>query len=257
MTEANRDQLDSDPDYRRSHLTRGERYDSVLAAAPFDAYMARLEGEFLRRTIATLFSSGKPRHLDFACGTGRITEVVAPLSAETVGVDVSASMLEQARRKCPAATFVETDVTRGDADLGTFDLVTAFRFFGNAGDDLRASVLEAFRRLLRPNGYLVMNSHRNPYSPAALLNRITGGDKEEMDLHFFKLLSLLRRFGFKVQNVLPIGAWMYRSKLMSTEHDPGHAAKLERWCRFPLLAPIAPNVVIVARRDDAGSRNEQ
>ena len=257
MTEANRDKPESGDDYRRSHLSRGDRYDSVLAAAPFDAYMARVEAEFLQRTVPALFPSAKPRHLDFACGTGRITEVVAPLSAETVGVDVSASMLEQARRKCPAATFVETDVTRGDADLGTFDLVTAFRFFGNAGDELRASVLEAFRRLLRPNGYLVINSHRNPYSPAALLNRMTGGGSEGMDLHFFKIVSLLRRFGFKVQNVLPIGAWMYRSKLMSTEHDPRHAAKLERWCRFALLAPIAPDVVMVARLHNGGSRNQR
>ena len=39
MTEANRHKPGSDADYRRSHLTRGDRYDSVLAAAPFDAYI--------------------------------------------------------------------------------------------------------------------------------------------------------------------------------------------------------------------------
>ena len=254
MTEANRDKPESGDDYRRSHLSRGDRYDSVLAAAPFDAYMARLEREFLQRTVPALFSTAKPRHLDFACGTGRITEVVAPLSAQTVGVDVSPSMLAQARRKCPGVQFVETDLTRGDADLGTFDLVTAFRFFGNAEDSLRTAVLDAIRRLLRPGGYLVINSHRNPFSLATLLNRVTGGGGEGMDLHLFKLLSLLRRSGFKAEKILPIGAWMYRSKLMSVEHDPDHAARLENRCRSVVFAPIAPDVVIVATPGDGGSR---
>lgn len=248
MTQVDREEPVSDADYRRSHLARGDRYDSVLAGAPFDAYMARLEREFLQRTIPSLFPLDKPRHLDFACGTGRIIEVVAPLSAQSVGVDVSPSMIEQARRKCPQAEFVQTDLTRDDDDLGTFDLVTAFRFFGNAQDELRAEVLAAIRRRLRPGGCLVLNSHRNPYSLATLLNGFTGGRSEAMDLHFFKLSALLRRFGFKTLKTLPIGAWMYRSKLLSTAHDAHRAATLERRFRFAALTPIAPDVVIVARR---------
>jgi SAM-dependent methyltransferase len=257
MTQVDREEPVSDADYRRSHLARGDRYDSVLAAAPFDAYMAQLEREFLQRTIPSLFAPARPRHLDFACGTGRITEVVVPLSTQSVGVDVSASMLEQARRKCPEAEFVQVDLTRDGADLGTFDLVTAFRFFGNAQDDLRAAVLDAIRRRLRPGGCLVLNSHRNPHSLATLLNGITGGRSEAMDLHFFKLSALLRRFGFKTLKTHPIGAWMYRSKLLSMAHDPGRAMTLERRFRFAMLAPIAPDVVIVARLGESGSRGDR
>jgi len=251
MTEVNRDETDFGVDYRRSHLARGDRYDSVLAATPFDSYMARLEGEFLQRIVPTLFPSSKPRHLDFACGTGRITEIVASMSEQSFGVDVSKSMLEQARRKCPSARFVEADLTRGDADLGTFDLVTAFRFFGNAQDDLRVSVLDALRQLIRPGGYLIINSHRNPHSLAALFNGMTGGPSQGSDLSFFKLLRLLERFGFRVRKALPIAVWMYRSALMGTEHSQRRAATLERCFRSAIFAPIAPDVVIVASVDEA------
>ena len=43
--------------------------------------------------------------------------------------------------------------------LGLFDLVTSFRFFGNAQDELRSSALAAINRHLRPQGYLIINNH--------------------------------------------------------------------------------------------------
>ena len=54
--------------------------------------MAKYEEEYLRDMIPRL-TRGGGRYLDFACGTGRITAIVAPLVGESVGVDVSESML--------------------------------------------------------------------------------------------------------------------------------------------------------------------
>src|SRR6185295_8842136 len=136
------------------------------------------------------YPQGVPRYLDFACGTGRITEMMAPLAQESIGVDVSGTMLEVARVKCPHVRFMESDLTRDNLDIGLFDMVTAFRFFGNAQDELRSAALKAVVALLRPGGHLVINSHRNPLSLAAVLNRATGGS-DDMDLHYFKLKRLL------------------------------------------------------------------
>ena len=83
-------------DYRHSHITKGDEYDSALDSNPWDAYMHRVEAAFLQEIVPNLFAE-KPRYLDFACGTGRITSVVAPMTAECTGVDVSESMLAEAR----------------------------------------------------------------------------------------------------------------------------------------------------------------
>lgn len=248
MTKIDKAGADTGDDYRLSHLQRGESYDATLAAAPFDAYMTRVETEHLRRIIPALFPAAAPRYLDFACGTGRITGVVAPMCSESVGVDISPSMLEQARRKTPGAAFVHADVTRADVDLGTFDLATAFRFFGNAQHDLRLAVMKTLHRVLRPGGYLIINSHRNPHSLAMLLHAATGGGSAGMDLHWFKLKALLRDCGFEVAQVHPIGAWMYRSRLQGREHDPKRAAVLERRYGHAIFAPFAPDALVVARK---------
>ena len=238
----------ADEDYRGSHLKRGDSYDATLAAAPFDAYMARIEDEHLRRIVPALFAKGRPRYLDFACGTGRITGTVAPMCSEAVGVDISPSMIEQARRKIPTAQFVLADLTRADVDLGQFDLVTSFRFFGNAQHDLRLAVMKTLYRVLRPGGHLIINSHRNPHSLAALLHAATGGGFEGMDLHYFKVKSLLRDCGFEVVQAHPIGTWMYRSSVQSQAHEPQRSARLERRFSSPIFAPISPDVLLVARK---------
>jgi ubiquinone/menaquinone biosynthesis C-methylase UbiE len=249
---SSRSDSDSDEDYRRSHLARGETYDQFLASTPFDAYMAQRERIFLNEAVPSLFPADRPRYLDFACGTGRITSAVAPLCADSVGVDISQSMLEQARVKCPGVRFVHADLTQDRSDLGDFDLVTAFRFFGNAQPSLREAALGAVRSILRPGGYLVINSHRNPHSVASLLHVATGV-RERTDLHYFKLRSLLRRHGFSIVRVLPIGVWMYRARLQATASDSPRAEKFERLFRSPLFAPIAPDVVMVARKGQSPS----
>ncbi len=85
-------------DYRHSHLAKGDTYDATIATQPFDAYMAKYEEEYLREVIPRL-TRGGGRYLDFACGTGRITSIVAPLVTESVGVDISESMLERGARE--------------------------------------------------------------------------------------------------------------------------------------------------------------
>ena len=240
---------DSADDYRHSHLQRGVTYDAALAADPFDTYMAQLERAYLLEVIPSLFPVTRPRYLDFACGTGRITEAVAPLCAEAVGVDVSPSMLAEARGKCPSVKFVESDLTKSQLDLGSFDLVTSFRFFGNAQQDLRVAVLRALHRLLRPNGYLIINSHRNPQSVAALLHAVTGGGNQGMDLNYFKLKRLLGACGFEVVRSRPVGVWMYRYKLM--QGTGGEATRFQRResiFQHPIFTPFAPDAVLVARK---------
>lgn len=236
-------------DYRLSHLERGGHYDNLLATNPFDHYMAEWERRHLPEIVRGLFPQGVPRYLDFACGTGRITATVAPLAQQTVCVDISPSMIKAAAEKVPTAQFHLCDVTRDDPEIGEFDLITSFRFFGNAQDELREGVMKALVRRLKPGGHLVINSHRNPRALYALLDRLTGGQSGSMDLHLPKLRTLLARHGLRVRSLRPIGAWMYRSSMMSA-YRPDDVVAVAREARYasPWMAAIAPDTIVVAQK---------
>jgi predicted TPR repeat methyltransferase len=52
-----------------------------------DSYFARREAAEVTNWVRELFPNGVDRYLDFACGTGRLVEVVGALARETIGVD--------------------------------------------------------------------------------------------------------------------------------------------------------------------------
>jgi len=82
----------------------------------------------VEQILATATQLGRParrgRALDFGCGVGRLTHPLAKRFDETVGVDVSERMLEQARRlnaDAPNITFA----TAEEPPAGPFDFVVA------------------------------------------------------------------------------------------------------------------------------------
>jgi SAM-dependent methyltransferase len=236
-------------DYREGHLSKGGSYDVRLATEPFDAYMARQEALRLTKIVPRLTQQGARRYLDFACGTGRITATVAPLVDETVGVDISESMLGQARRKCPSARFVCADLTRESRDFGQFDLVTSFRFFGNAQAELRAAALRAIATLLRPGGHLIINNHRNPQAFASLLHRMTGG-RDELDLTHRELDRLLREHGIRILELHPIALWVFRAKLQTSPLlESRFADRAERAFGHRAWARFAPDCIVVGQKE--------
>lgn len=235
-------------DYRNSHKSKGGAYDGTISSSPFDAYMDKWEEHHLAQTLRRLFPTTLPRYLDFACGTGRITKRVALHASESYGVDVSETMLESARAKCRSTRFICADLTKDMVDLGVFDLVTAFRFFGNAQHELRAAALLAISRHLRNGGYLIINNHRNPGSLLGAWRRLAGG-AHEMDLSYFKLKSLLERHGFEIVYQRAIGFWLFRFKLTAARWlESATATRLERAFQHSFFAPFSPDAILVARK---------
>jgi SAM-dependent methyltransferase len=239
----------ADQSYRQSHVGRGHEYDANLAASPFDDYLARAESFYLRRLLGTVLPARVGRYLDFACGTGRITRELESRADESLGVDVSATMLEAARDRCRFTQFIEADITRAATQeqhgLRGFDLVTAFRFFGNAEPELRRDALQAINRALRPGGALVLDNHRNPHALARWGHRLTGG-RTGARLGYFELRSLLREAGFRVRWQRPIGAWLYRTGLFRKLREVDPAGWPENSFGHPWLAPVAPDFMLAA-----------
>ncbi|HYL21853.1 MAG TPA: class I SAM-dependent methyltransferase [Gemmatimonadales bacterium] len=244
-------------DYRAKHLDKGGDYDAALARDAFDAFISAREQALVYDLVRSLFPYGVPRYLDFACGTGRIARVVEPLAVRSWGVDVSETMLVEARSKCRRTTFLRRDLTREAAGIEPVQLVTAFRFFGNAQQQLRQEAIGAIRQVLSPGGVLMLDNHTNPWTLRRGLRRLMRRSDEELvgDLHYWKLRRLLVAAGFRIVATRGIGFWIARARFAEPRMlwSPA-AAVLER--AFSHLAgagPFSPVHLVVARKGRAGA----
>lgn len=236
-------------DYRQSHLDKGNTYDDSLENDFFSSYITKRHFEILEKETQRLFPSGIDNYLDFACGTGRITQCVSPKSSHSFGVDVSETMLTQAKEKSPNTTFFQCDLTKDEIDIPTIDLVTAFRFFGNAENELRRNVLQEISKLLRPGGYFITNNHRNPLAIQILLNRITGGSSD-VDLSYSKFKNLLSENGLHIVRSHSIGFWMFRHSMIRLAKNNSNWINLsERLFQGSLFCQFSPDYILVIQKE--------
>ncbi len=95
--------------------------------------------------------------LDFGCGAGRSTRFLRRLGFETIGLDISPSMIARARQMDPGGDYrlVPEDDFRS-LPAGGFNLILSAFTFDNI--PTRAKKVETFaglRRLLAPNGRII------------------------------------------------------------------------------------------------------
>jgi predicted TPR repeat methyltransferase len=144
------------------------------AAPGFDAALARLRYRapqlVFERAARVLSSDAVALNvLDLGCGTGQCGEWFRPLARRLVGVDLSAGMLEEARRrKCyDALTCAEiTAYVCGCAER--FDVITAadvFCYFGAL-----EGVFAAIASLLQPGGWFAFSVERAEGSESPVLS---------------------------------------------------------------------------------------
>lgn len=168
--------------YRESHVRKGHDYSKTFEDVPHQAMVWLLERRILDRMLAKYFATDKPRHFDFACGTGRILGYIADRAETSTGVDVSESMLSVARDAVAGAEILQADITREKVLEGkSFNLITAFRFFPNAEPSLRAEAISGIVPHLAPDGIFIFNNHMNRTSLRRAAQRLFGrGEKHTM-----------------------------------------------------------------------------
>lgn len=126
--------------------------DFTALALEYDRYRIGYSPELYE----VIKSYGLPRGgkvLDVACGTGLSAEAFASQGYDVTGVDSSEAMLEHARARIPAATFVEGSAEKLPFDDGTFDAVTcaqAFHWFNSP------AVMGEFLRVTRKGGLVAI-----------------------------------------------------------------------------------------------------
>ena len=129
---------------------RATAYDELGLGGTYDLAFRNLPGLFAQ------FVQGA-RALDFGCGTGRSTRFLQALGLTATGVDISAEMVEFARRHDPGGDYrVIEDGDFESLPAGGFDLVqSAFTFDNISGLERRVRILSGLGKLLDKNGILV------------------------------------------------------------------------------------------------------
>lgn len=192
--------------YRTSHASTayGQRYRRTYERGYYRYQWEQIEKPILDRLFDEQRSRGARSILDFACGGGRILSVGEQCFETSCGVDVSGSMLAEARRVCRRSDLVLQDITMKPLD-STFDVVTAFRFFLNAEPELRKEALHAIRQALKPDGVLIANVHVNSRSILGHVYRLRNALRKRTianTLSFKAFEDTLRENGFRIEKTV-------------------------------------------------------
>lgn len=234
-------------DYRESHLGRGEDYHAIFTDVPQTAELWNMEQRALTTAIRRYFPIDPPTLLDFACGTGRVLHHLSPVVASAVGVDISPSMLDIARRETPDCEFVVGDLTRSDLLPGRkFDLITAFRFFPNAQTELRSQVMSKLAGMLTSRGIIIFNNHLNADSLYQSVLTKTGRTPGHT-MSMIEVDSLVHDSGLRV--VAERGFMLLPNPPKYFDHAPALFGRIERVLSQLNARPrLAEDVLVVAAR---------
>ena len=141
------------------HETR-RSYDAV-AADYADLLRDELATKPLDRAMLAAFAEevrarGGGPVADLGCGPGRVTAHLAALGLDVHGVDLSAAMVDVARRTYPGLRFDEGSMTDLDLDDGALAGIVAWYSVIHTPTNRLPEVFTEFARVLRPGGELLL-----------------------------------------------------------------------------------------------------
>lgn len=145
---------------RRTFAVIAPRYDLATRLLSYGQ-----DQRWKRRLVRLAAPRPGDRALDLACGTGDIALALAAEGARVTGLDLTQTMLLQARRRDTTGrvTWLAGDMQRLPFDAGRFDVVTAGYGLRNVPglDEALAEV----RRVLRPGGRFLALDFNRPDPP--------------------------------------------------------------------------------------------
>jgi predicted TPR repeat methyltransferase len=240
-------------DYRDSHLNKGEEYDEKFKDNSYRALLWDIEKKILKKIISKFFAGRIDNYLDFACGTGRVLSFIEQYSDHSIGIDVSESMLSVARNNINKSKIILGDITKDSTILNNieFDLISAFRFFPNAQTELCVETLMIFNKMLKNEGYLVFNNHRNHHN--LIINRLKRfikyliNKKHTIIFSESEIKDLLDKCGFKIVKKYHSGVFnVIETKKVSKNSI---LTQIEKLCmNIPFSKYFSHNVIYVVEK---------
>jgi SAM-dependent methyltransferase len=141
---------------------RGNRWDPEAffqtGVAEIGSVMAYLRGLAL--------PAGGSRAFDFGAGVGRLTQALAAHFEQVVGIDISYTMVEAARRHDRSGGrvtyLVNTSPDLSQLESGSFDFVYSSITLQHVPPELAECYVREFFRILRPGGVAVFQMRNGP-----------------------------------------------------------------------------------------------
>lgn len=175
------------------------------ALAPeYDQRWSAYLNSSLHITLQKIADLPADRALDVACGTGQLLQVLAERREPPalVGIDKVPAMIKVARHRLGhRATLLECEAAQLPFDDASFQLITstsALHYFEDAD-----AVLREIRRVISPNGNLVITDWSRNFFWMQLLNRVLPWTRHA-HVHTFSSDELERSLGhagFSVNSV--------------------------------------------------------
>jgi SAM-dependent methyltransferase len=179
-------------------------YDRV-ASAYADAFLHELDHkpfdrEMLDRFAVAMRSASSPPGpvCDLGCGPGQIGAFLAAQDVTTIGIDLSAGMVEQARLRYPALTFTQGDMTSLTLLDEMLKGIVCFYALIHIPRLQVPQVLREMRRVLGRGGALLLAVHGGQ---GTLHADEMVGQPADLDATLFslpELSDLVRQAGFDV-----------------------------------------------------------
>jgi SAM-dependent methyltransferase len=237
-------------DFFRNEDSVRHYVDVVYRSDDYDAAIWDLQRSFLENWLREFRKSHvRLKGLDFACGTGRIASRTELFTDDIVGLDISADMLEVAKKQTSRTDLRLGDILSEPSIVDyDYDLITAFRFFLNAEADLRARIMRSLAERLRDDrSRLIFNIHGNRHSIRHLTLRMRGGRgtwRNEMSLD--EVRRLTDSAGLEIEawhgfGVLP--RFVYRTRMCSAARRIDQFATAAGW-----LSRISCDLLFICRR---------
>jgi len=152
------------------------------------------------RLISRLRLGNKDIVIDFGCGPGFYTIPLARLAARTIGIDISAKMLERAdhnsKKEGVRVELIQSDGISVDLQDESINLIMMVHVFHEIGD--KEKVLREFSRLLRSSGRLAIVERTRA---DGFLSRRFGPPVMEYEI----IVHAITQAGFTVIEVMQIG----------------------------------------------------
>jgi SAM-dependent methyltransferase len=140
----------TDPKFRRNNLTEAAKKEFFDSGRIHVDHVMRV----IRRHVDTEFAP--KRALDFGCGVGRVLIPWAEVAQEVVGLDVSPSMLQEAKRNCEERGISNVQLLASDDEMslvtGVFDLIHSFIVFQHIPIDRGRAIFFKLLQHLKPGG---------------------------------------------------------------------------------------------------------
>ncbi|OOO03275.1 MAG: putative S-adenosylmethionine-dependent methyltransferase [Chromatiales bacterium USCg_Taylor] len=192
------------------------------------------EYEHLPRYIfARQMAQGK-RVLDFGCGTGYGSALLAEGALSVVGLDIDVAALAWARETHRHARlqFIQRDDLGAGLPDAAFDLITCFEVIEHVAEPMQKAAVQQFARLLAQGGVLVISTPNpeitakygeNPYH----LREMTEAEFDELLCADFSNIAMLKQWvspGVLIGGqALPRGGTSFQA--LAVDRDDGAAPK--------------------------------